>query len=563
MLRSLFSGVTGLINHQIAMDVIGNNIANVNTTGFKSGRVTFKELLAQNVRASRRATEERGGINPAQVGLGVKIGGVDTIFTQGNFQTTEQTYDMAIQGDGFFVVDNGISRLYTRAGTFDLDTNGTLIDPNNGYKVLGRMATDGEIDPITPVGEITIPFGSVSPAQETTEVVFSGNLNSEATPALASVWTASFALTTDPGTGSVPATGTTDLNDLDQTGISYDVLHDGDIIQISGTDPFGNSVAGTFTYNAATSNTVQHLLDEIETAFQAASGSATPVINASIDTSGNIVISDLATGDSSTTISLIFNETVPPQSDISLPSFTNTVVGAEAATVVTSIDVFDSLGTVIPLSVTFTKTENLNEWVWQATVPSPASITSGGSGTIIFSPDGKLASFTGGNPLEINPNSGAANPLSITFRPGTSGTLEGLSGFSASSTAVARSQDGFSMGTLTETAIDDTGTITGIFTNGQAETLAQLIMANFANAGGLTKEGSTYYQQTANSGQPVLGTAGVGGLGTINSGILEMSNVDLAKEFTNMIIIQRGFQSNSRIITTSDEMLQELLTLKR
>lgn len=220
LLRSLFAGVSGLQNDGVMMDVISNNIANINTTGFKAGRVTFSETFAQTLRAGTQPLTNEGGTNPIQVGLGVSLGAVDTMFTQGNIETTGQNTDLALQGDGFFIVNKDGRNLYTRDGEFLFDANGTLVDSANGSIVQGKMAVDGTVPAGTALQNIQIPNGQTSPATATTYVDFSGNLDAGATPTGAILQTGSIYADEDgssnvEGLKSVSSGGTvTTIGDL-------------------------------------------------------------------------------------------------------------------------------------------------------------------------------------------------------------------------------------------------------------------------------------------------------------------------------------------------------------
>jgi flagellar hook protein FlgE len=232
-----------------------------------------------------------------------------------------------------------------------------------------------------------------------------------------------------------------------------------------------------------------------------------------------------------------------------------------------SISVYDAMGNDHTISMTFTKDPTaVNRWTWQAEATEPALVTSGNTGAVTFDALGRLEMFAydgGATSFQFNPNTGATSPVDIELNPGALGSILGLSQFASASTAVASGQDGYPMGNLQDVSIDATGVITGFFTNGVSQTLAQISLASFNNPTGLLRRGDNMYEISGNSGNPVLGFAGTSNQSSITSGALESSNVDLAAEFTNMIIAQRGFQANSRVITTSDEMLQELVNLKR
>lgn len=415
MMRSLFSGVSGLRNHQLKMDVIGNNISNVNTIGFKASRVTFEEAFAQLVQGASRppgsSDETSGGVNPVQVGLGSNIGSIDLLFTQGNLEATGVTTDLAIQGNSFFTVSDGSRRSYTRSGNFQLDANGRLVASTNGWVVQGRLAVNGVLtDAIT---DIKLPFGQKSAAAASTQISMAGNLDAEAS------------------------------------------------------------------------------------------------------------------------------------------------IGASRET---TISVYDAMGATEEMSIKFTKA-TASTWTYSITV-SGGTVVSGGSGTLTFDNQGRLTTPIVTTPFVFDPVSGAAD-VSIALDFGKEDTIGGLSQFAASSTAVVKEQDGYTMGDLERFSIDQTGTVTGAFTNGVTLTLGQLVLADFNNPAGLIRTGDNMFTVSSNSGAPVLGFAGEGSQSTITSGALEMSNVDLAQEFTQMITAQRGFQSNARVITTADEMLAELVQLKR
>lgn len=440
MLRSLWAGVSGMRNHQVRLDVTGNNIANVNTTAFKSGRVTFKEGFAQLVAGASRPPGDHGGVNPIQVGLGSQIGSVDTLYAQGNIETTGITTDLALQGPSFFVVAKGNQHYYTRAGNFQLDANGNLVSPTNGFVVQGRMAVNGVFqDGVQP---IKLPFGQKTAARPTSTVHLAGNVNASAPP-----FTQGGAATRDP------------------------------------LDP------------------AQRTLPENAGSYK----------------------------------------------DI-------------------SITVYDALGEKHELKMVLYK-DSANTWSWQMD-PSGMDIDASGitviEGTnpLVFNPDGSLddASFVPPK-VTFNPTSGAA-PVEITIDPRGEG-VNGLSQFAGTNNAVLRDQNGFASGELQNFTIDRTGTIVGSYTNGTSQVLGQIALADFNNPSGLMRIGDNMYGTSGNSGNPVMAFALEGSQSTMTSGALEMSNVDLAQEFTSMIVAQRGFQANSRVITTADEILQELTNLKR
>ncbi|MFC9984834.1 flagellar hook protein FlgE [Microbacterium keratanolyticum] len=388
MLRSLYSGISGLRSHQTMLDVTGNNIANVNTAGFKGSSVLFQDSLSQIIGNPGIPADQVGGRNPSQVGLGVQVGAVRTNFAQGAPQSTGRGGDLMIAGDGFFAVRAGGETLYTRAGGFTFDARGQMVTAD-GAIVQGWTAQDGVVDSGQIPGNITLPLDAVSAARETTSAAVTGNL---------------------PSTAAV----------------------------------------------------------------------------------GDELIRD--------------------------------------------VTVYDAQGAATTLSLVFTRTAT----GWNVAEPN-----SGATGSLSFT-DGKQAA------------------PGLTLTAGSmSIDLTAVTGYADLSTVAITEQDGTAAGTLKSYAVTSDGSIVGTFSNGQTETLGKVAMATFANPEGLEKAGGTAYRISVNSGAPQYGEAGQAGFGSLVSGALEMSNVDLSQEFTNLIVAQRGFQANARIITTSDEVLQELTNLKR
>ncbi|WP_313358017.1 flagellar hook protein FlgE [Microbacterium sp.] len=385
MLRSLFSGISGLRTHQTMLDVTGNNIANVNTVGFKSSAVQFQDSLSQLVQNSMGPRADAGGSNPAQVGLGVQLAGIRTNFSSGAPQPTGVPTDLMIAGDGFFMVRSGGETLYTRNGGFSFDAAGRLTSAD-GALVQGWTAQNGVITGGQALGSITLPVGAVVPAVGTTRAGVTGNLPAET---------------------------------------------------------------------------------------------------------------------------------------------------ATNAQLVRDVQVYDAGGNATTLRLTFTRTTG--GW----------DVESGGTTVSLTLTDGKLT-----GPDEI-------------VSGGVTVDLTKLTGFSNVSTVAITEQNGRPAGTLSSYALTEDGSLMGTFSNGESRVLARVALAGFTNPGGLEKVGSSQFRPTANSGQATVGQAGQDGMGGIISGALEMSNVDLSQEFTNLIVAQRGFQANARIITTSDEVLQELTNLKR
>jgi len=456
MMRALYSGVAGLKNHQTRMDVIGNNISNVNTYGFKTSRVSFQDMISQTLSGAAKPEEDRGGVNPKQVGLGMTIASIDRIFTQGSLQTTGNQTDLAISGDGFFVVSDGDRNFYTRAGTFGLDKDGTLVNPGNGLKVQGWMATRNQagemaVNPSGSTEDIVIPIYGKVDARETANIKYKCNLDSR-----------------------------------------YEVL--------------------------------------------------------------------------------------PPEA-------TGQMRAEKGVT--TSIDAYDAQGNTHRLTLNFWKT-GPNQWTASAAITDSATPllldvpTGAGQANnentnsrinLRFSPDGKLLSVgDAGTPDELNQGqltvnasyrvAGDPNIRTIRLNLGEAGLLQGITQYASAATTKAVEQDGFNMGYMESFNVDNSGMITGVYSNGTKQTIGQVAMSVFTNPQGLTASGENLFEVSNNSGMANTGAANQGGRGKIVAGTLEMSNVDLSDQFVDMIVTQRGFQANSRSITTSDQMLQELLSLK-
>ncbi len=405
MIGSLFAGISGLNANATAMTVIGDNIANVNTTAYKGNRSSFANVLSQSL----------GGSIGSDIGRGVEFWGTSPLWTQGSLENTGSATDLAINGKGFFIVnDSSGASFYTRAGQFFLDENGDMVNPDDlvvqGYEI----DSSGNLGNLT---DISIPGDRVSPPSATTTFSFDINLDAGAT-----------------------------------TGETYS----------------------------------------------------------------------------------------------------------------TSQSVYDSLGNAVPLTLTFTRQAALGTWIVSGTVPAPnGPVAFTGGTTFTFDTGGNLIAPAGDLTVDITMNNGAAN-MSLTWDlVDAAGPLGDITGYASPSNTTFQSQDGYSSGVLRGISVDESGFVTAAYSNGQLSPVFQVAMADFASYEGLTKLGKNLYAESLNSGQPLPGVAGDGRLGNISPMAIEMSNVDLAQEFVKMITTQRAFQANSRVITTSDEILSELINIKR
>ncbi|ACL40944.1 protein of unknown function DUF1078 domain protein [Pseudarthrobacter chlorophenolicus A6] len=390
MLRSLYSGISGLRAHQTMLDVTGNNIANVNTTGFKASATQFQDTLSQMTQAAAAGQDGAAGSNPAQIGLGVRVAGISTNFGQGSAQSTGRGSDMMISGDGFFITGKGAQNFYTRAGAFEPDSEGRLVSPDGGI-LQGWTAANGVLNTGGPLGNIVLSPNTTSPATATTRTSLEGNLPSDA------------------------AVGTV---------------------------------------------------------------------------------------------------------------------------VERQVKVFNADGAARTLNLTFSST---------------------GAGWDVAGADANGATGTSAMTFQ----NGALTSGGTMAVGGITVDLAAVTGYAGMSTLTVGTRNGSEAGKLESYTLAADGSLVGSFSNGSREVLARVALARFANPGGLEKAGGSSYVATGNSGAAQVGTPGQAGMGTLATGSLEMSNVDLSQEFTNLIVAQRGFQANARIITTSDEVLQELSNLKR
>lgn len=621
MMRSMYAGVSGLRNHQVRMDVIGNNIANVNTIGFKAGRATFQDTLNQILRGAAAPQGTRGGINPLQIGLGVNIASIDVIHTQGNLQNTGKISDVALQGDGFFILSDGGSQYYTRAGGFNLERDGRLVNPSNGLVVQGWMADSaGNINPNGPLSNIQLPIGQTINPVATTTIGFGGNLNSKTfgelrfneqtlTDANGNSVRVSFTLkptsnynefeyTATVTNGTVVSGAGTGFIRMDLNGNVASVLGSDFQVQ-SGTTgsvpitihpPVVNQPnGGAFTVDQLSTNEIAlspafagagtyngTVLDDLGNSMTVTydvtgtgpnySWNITGVTGGSVQSGGSGTFQWDGTNTSGGTGGVVLRSTAGYDvtvgtaiSGAGAPAF-DVVSKADnvfAATyvvpkpVVNTTKVYDSLGTEHTITTTVTKVDN-NNWTWEATNSSGVVI---GNGSLSFDTKGNLIAAPGST-ISFTPT--GADTITIT--PDFSDVTQ----FDSNSSEInSPFQDGYPMGQLQSFNIDSSGKVIGIFSNGMNKALGQMAIANFTNPAGLMRAGDTMFQASGNSGPAQVGQAGQSGRGLVTPGAVEMSNVDLSQEFTDMIVTQRGFQSNSRIITTSDEMLQELVNLKR
>lgn len=561
---ALSSGVTGLQAHQKMLDIAGNNLANVNSTAFKASRITFAELLSETIKKASQPTANVGGTNPQQMGSGVSISGISPNMSQGNIVNTGNPLDLALEGEGYFVLSDGLQNIYSRAGAFGVDEDSTLVDPATGYRIQ-RLGSVGEVEGFQVPGDsnIHVPYDAAMPANATSQITVSGNLSSDAvSPAQTQVVSSSLVYTYDGGTA---ATEVTEIDQLDQ--FSGGSEPDGQLgagqsgtIEISGYHPNGDPFGPGLDFTVTPTTTVGDLINHLNT--NVLTGATASLVN------GQIRITDNNSGYSKTDISLSYAET----SDGSLTTpgyFEITAVGGEEVKTV-NITVYDSQGGKHVLTAAFVRTDKVNRWdfVLTAITGNIHEITSANrrvEGITFDAGDGSYAGLADSDPPEFVITFGhdASNPQTISIDLGTVGKFDGLTQFAGNSTAVVREQDGYGAGRLAAVSVNNEGVVIGAFSNGIKKNIAVLQIALFQNPSGLESMGGGYFIPSANSGEPVGTQAMTGGGGTVHGGALEKSNTDVATEFVSLIQAQNGFQANARTIRVANEILRELSNLIR
>jgi flagellar hook protein FlgE len=651
---ALYTGLSGLRVHQTYIDVIGNNLANVSTPGFRGSRATFSDILSFTVRAGSGPSGAFGGVNPLQIGTGAFMATVDTDLSQGTLQDTGRSLDVALQGRGFFTLTNGVQSFYTRVGSFGIDADRTLVDLRSGMRVVGSTGNS-----------ITVPVSDTLPAQATSQIMFQGNLPAlvggpleeivesnvplkagtaasktatasgasapqfdltafagktvlvsvnggaqqtitfpavpfgagpvSATTVAAQFQVAGLAVVGDDLAGTIrfdtvrlgtnatlkfddgpsatgllqslglnatlvsgteaAASGTTDIGGLTARNAAY---APGDAITVRGTNPDGTVFSDTFVYGAANDGTtIDDLLSFVNSTLDSSQAIA------SVTADGNIRVTALNKAEAD--LSLFLGDVAGNTGTNSWPNFVVAQQGAGPDEAVTSIDVVDSQGRTHPVTLTFTRsTVDSTIWDLDATIdPLDGTITQASIGQIRFNDNGSFNVIGGGtNTLGFAWN-GINAVQSVAVHLGSSGQFDGVAQLGNAATVAAVDQNGYAAGTLLNAGFNNEGELVGYYSNGQSQTLDTLRISMFSNEGGLVRVGDTMFVESPNSDDAIATTANAAGAGTVRAGQLENSNVDIAREFVNLIEAQRGFQANSRVITTTDEILAELMNIVR
>lgn len=658
LVSSLFTAISGLRNHQTLLDVISNNVANVNTVGFKAGRVQFRDLLSQTIQSANGtdSANNRGGTNPIQFGSGVSVAAIDTLQRQGTLQATGNATDMAITGDGFFLTKSGTQTQYTRAGSFRFDTSGNLVDPSGG-NIQGWTASVPATDRLgeptldtsnpTRIGNIKIMAGQTLSAHETRNLTLVGNLDAGANAANL--------------VNSLGQPGTTQLTGQDQFGNPLNMVVGQDKIQMPVYDSLGNvhnltmtltNLSGTPVpsddlgagppppFGAESGVPFVNVYDNNTWAWTVDTDPADTTVHLALDNSTFIDPTDSTNTIRASSSGIIHFTTTgavdyvvyqdrnaehfgtdantglpndpnsPPgwTGEADTDTFNHSVIGFEGATVAApSVAPFVNFQnfalTKLPIVLVYQQVPA------PSAGPLPTSTTAGtrvqstfagppvtvGNGVNQAGNDairedwyvqtmnidwGTVSTITGANFGPINDVGDNRNGLDFlenpaavissnnTIRDGLTqdavGTVDNNGVYKpVVGNAHMVDQDGYAEGTLNSISVSGNGAIVGTFSNGKSVSLAQVAIASFQNPAGLAKVGDTHFVETANSGNAIIGTALSGGRGAVVGGVVEQSNVDLSEELTNMIVAQRGFEANARLISTSDKILDTLVNLGR
>jgi flagellar hook protein FlgE len=559
---ALAAGVTGLESYQKMLDIAGDNLANVGTTAFKASRITFAQLLSETIKTASQPTNTVGGTNPQQLGHGVGVASITPTMTQGNIINTGNSLDLAIEGDGYFVLNDGSKDLYTRAGAFAIDANSRLVDPATGY-IVQRIGTTGEADGFQTPGNsnVCVPNDVSMPANATTQVKVSGNLSTDATFATTQTNVIKSAVTYTTNNGTTAST-TTELSDLDQwTSGTLGTC----TITASGYDPSGNALSDASGLTVTATTTLGDLINHLNNNVLTSTEQVASLSN------GKIVITDASSGYSKSDLKLTFANTGGTV-DLTMPAyFEVTTVGGEEVKNV-NITVYDTQGGKHVLSGAFVRTDTAN--TWDLVLTSISGDISGITfdnrrieGIEFYAESGayKGLNTTTGDSAQfvVTFAHDIANPQTISIAMGTVGQFDGLTQFAGNSTAVAREQDGYAAGTFSSLSVSNEGIVVGAFTNGIKKDIAAVQLALFQNPSALEAVGNGYYIPSANSGEAIATQALSGGAGSLLGGSLESSNVNEAKEFVNLIQAQNYYQANARTIRVANEMLRELTNLIR
>lgn len=553
------TALTGLTASQQRLDVIGNNISNVNTLGYKADRTIFQNQLSRTMARGSAPNGVLGGTNPMQVGLGVTTAAIQKDFTNGSIDPTGISSDVAIQGSGFFVLQNSQSaQMYSRDGAFELDANQYLTNVDGNY-VLGYPADANYNIVNASPQKISIPLGRLSIAQATQNVFLSGNLNSGIDTGASVGVNPGFATSetlvdTTTGANATGATLLTNLATAAKPGIN--VFASGNVITLN-AEKGGRGLVPAQTFTVTNTTTLADYMQwmqgsmGLDPAAPQASPAGVTLNNGQIIVTGNLgganVPEVALTSSGAVPTPFTWATTTPP--DVGTSQYTEFLA-------------YDSLGNPVSVGVTFvlesmSTTGNTWRFITESTDDSDVNKFLG-SGTLTYNSAGQLTEATGTDIVLNRANVGSADPITMKLDfSKTTGLANGVS------SVIVDTQDGCPTGTLNDYSISEDGTIVGSFSNGVSRNLGQLVIADFTNPQGLVSLGNNSYAAGPNSGDPIIGVPGSNGSGTLIGGALELSNVDITKEFITMISASTAFSASGKVITTSQQMLSELMSIFR
>ena len=559
---ALFTGLSGLNASQFRLDIIGDNIANINTTGFKGSRTLFQTQFARTLSAGTKPGGNQGGTNPAQIGLGATIGAIQRSFTPGSVQSTGVPSDLAIEGDGFFVLRTAENEsVYSRDGAFTLSADNRLISAD-GFFVQGfSVNSNFQIVPGA-VGDVSIPVGALTTALETSTAQLDGTLNSSGVVATQGTILHSQPLfNASTGVQLTAADAGMALTNVSNTSGGPALFNNGDVITINGVKRGGRDIPSEQFTVGTTGTTIADFLSwfdqvsGIDTTSGVAGNPGTALTtngelefrgNAGTENALSIQPGSLTSSNATTQIPFSFTETQ----------------AADGESAHTSFIVFDSLGTPITVDLTMVleqRTTGSSSFRFYANSADDSDVEFViGTGTVNFDANGQFVDSPQNGVVINRVNTGANDPLAVSL------DFSKLSGLTTDNSSLVMSfQDGSATGTLIDFSIGQDGTITGTFSNGLNQTLGQIALATFSNPEGLLARSNNVFFVGPNSGEARVTAPLTLGAGKISAGTLELSNVDLSREFINLITSSTAFSAASRVISTSDQLLQELLLVAR
>ncbi len=593
---SLFVGLSGMQTNESRMDVVGNNISNVNTYAFKSQRVNFQTQFYNMLSFGSAPSGTYGGTNPMEVGTGATIGAITKDFSAGAPETTGIKTDLAIQGDGMFIVqDTEGANHYTRDGSFQFNSENYLLS-SDGYYLQG-YGVDSNFNIVEgTLSRLRIPLGEITTAESTTKTYFSGDLNANGDPAITSTGIVAnlrgvlgSQILNDGAGGDI--TDATLLTDMENDTGAF--LLEGNIIQLD------NAVKGGKTlpveqFLVESTSTVGDLMtwmqdvlgintDSVLSDLDGDGLADTDVNGETVPLPGVRIATDTTAAGAQSYIEVVSNMGTDSELELGNEAFKilqgtaatapaqtlplsfaaeDGFVLAEVESVMTSFRAYDSLGIPMDVDLTLTMVEKSNNgitWRYFAECSDDTDTSRVvGSGTLTFDSNGNFLEASDSVITIDRANTGAATPQTIEL------DFSNMDGYAISTSAISLlSQDGFQSGTLEDFSIGTDGVITGSFTNGLTRQLGQVVLATFRNYEGLLSDSNNLYSTGPNSGQPIIKKPSELGAGTVTSTALELSNVDLSKEFINLIVSSTGFSASSKVIQTSNDLLTQLINLTR